>query len=169
MTAKGNVSVHFDISEIGANSFAAGPFFGGAVDAAVALASGVGAGQVDLAVITERTVLTGANDDVDLSGVLTTALAVSFAAVELAGIIIFNRQKDGTVNTTTLTLGGAGTPVPGFSVAGLRLEPGGIFCAVSPGALGLATIANASADLLRITNSAGATNKYLMALLGRTA
>lgn len=169
MTAKFDLALNFSFGEVGSNTFNPGPYWSGAISHALSLVSGVGAGQFDLAYLAERTILTGANDDVDVSGVLTTPLGVSFTAAELAGVIIINRQKDGTANTTTLTPGGAGTPVAGFAAALRPISPGGIFMMLSPDAAGIATVSGGSTDLLRITNSAGATNKYILGLIGRTA
>lgn len=143
------------------------------MDLAISLTTGTGAGQADLAIILDRSVATGANDDIDLNGVLTKALGGTFNAVELVGIIVSNAPKAGAANTTNLTIGGGTNPVVGM-LGGTSptlgpIRPGGVFTRFETDAAGICTITPATADILRIANSAGATNNYRIALICRTA
>lgn len=166
MTVAGNFNLHLDVSQDGSGNFPAHAT--GALDFVKNYANGVGADQFDLAYIAERTVLTAANDDIDLSGVLTDLLGSTITAVELVAIVILNRQKDGTVNTTNLTLGGGSNPVLGL-FSSMVLRPGSVVAAVAGDAAGLAVITAATGDILRVANAAGATNKYMIAVLARSS
>lgn len=137
-------------------------------------ADGFGAGQADLIWLDERSVASASNDDIDLSP-FTDALGLSRAPVELVGLIIVNAPKSGAANTTNLTVGVGTNPVtPGFlggttpTVGPIR--PGGIFMLWnSENAAGMGVITAATADILRIANSSGATAVYQIALVARSA
>ncbi|MFO1126371.1 MAG: hypothetical protein U1E25_14580 [Methylocystis sp.] len=80
----------------------------------------------------ERTVASATNDDIDLAGVLTDALSVTITAAELIALVIINKQKDGTANTTNLTIGNGSDPMIGF-LGGTTptigpIRPGGSSC-----------------------------------------
>ena len=168
MATTANVSVSVSATEVGTNTFG-GPTFGGGFDKAFSFRNGTNAGQIDIAYIAERTVASGANDDIDLAGALSTALGTSISAAELVAIVIFNQHYDETQNTTTLTVGGATNNVPGFGAALAPIGPGGMFCMADSTATGLATVTASTGDLLRVTNAAGAENKYQIAILARSA
>lgn len=171
MPVNATLKVSLEMNETGALANG-GPFAGALLDFQSIFADGVGAQQIDRVCMVERTILTGANDDIDLSGTgIQTLLGANIAAVELVGLVVMNRRKDPTLaaNTTNVTIGGSGSGVPGFVSAGLTLKPGGIFVAMSPDAAGLATITNSTGDILRLTNSAGATIIVTVALLLRSA
>ncbi|PWB94661.1 hypothetical protein [Methylosinus sporium] len=147
----------------------AAPSWSAAFDQIVSLVNGTGAGQFDLGYAAERTVASAANDDIDLAGVLTDAYGAAVTIAELVAIMIVNKQRDGTANTTDLTPGGGSNFVPGFSAALPPISPGGIFMMVAPGAAGLATVTASTGDILRVANSSGAQNKFQIAILGRSA
>lgn len=165
MTVSALLKASLVLSEIGSNTFG-GPNFSGSLDMAMTLGDGTGLGQFTLPYIAERTVASNTDDNVDLNAVLASALGVSFAATKLVGIFIINRQKDGTANTTTLTLGGGSNKVVGLFDS-MVLQPGGFVFAACDAVAALAAITAATGDILRITNSTGAVNKYLIGLLGR--
>ena len=171
VSAQLNIDLH--LSQAGANAFSAGPFWNGAMSLSQAFSDGTVANKIDRVYMAERTVLTAANDDIDLAGVLLDVFGAAITAVELVGIFIINRRKDGTANTTNLTLGAGTNPVVGYlggttpTVGPIR--PGGCLLLMNPDASGLATITAATADILRIANSAGASNTYQIALLMRSA
>lgn len=173
MSAKADFALRLSMGLVGANAFSAGPYWGGDMSITKALASGVGVDQFDVGYMAERTVLTGADDDIDLAGVLTDPLGATVAIAKLVGLFIINRQKDGTANTTTLTIGGGSNPVLAFLQGTTPklgpIGPGGTVFLFDSDAGGLGTVAAGTADILRITNSAGATNKYLIGLLGKSA
>jgi len=173
MTLTAQLNASFSATQEGANAFSGGPSWGAAISFAQAIANGTGAAQADLVYFAERSVSSASNDDIDLNGSLTDALGASIAAVELVAIMIINKQKDGTANTTNLTIGGGSNPVVGF-LGGTTptigpIRPGGILFLACPDAAGIGAVAAGTADILRIANSSGATAKYLIAVLARTA
>lgn len=169
MTVSAKFDVSLSVSQAGSNAFSSGPFWSGAIDFAQAFSDGTTANKVDRAYVAERTVATGANDDIDLAGVLTDALGATITAVEIVAILVINKAKDGTPNTTNLTIGGSTSGVPGYTAAGEVVKPGGIYLMMNPDATGIAAVTPGTGDILRITNSAGASNKYTIAVLGRSA
>jgi hypothetical protein len=169
MTVNASLKMSLSVAQSGANAFSGGPHWSAAIEHALALVNGTGANQCDIAYVAERTVASATNDDIDLAGVLADALGQTINAVELVAVVIVNKQKDGTANTTNLTIGGAASPVPGFANALAALAPGGVFLMASPGAAGLATVTGSSGDLLRVANSSGAQAKYVIGILARSA
>lgn len=139
----------------------------------IALANGTAANQADLIYVAERTVADGADDDIDLNGTLTDAFGNTVSMVEVVGIFLLNAPKTGSANTTDLTIGGGSNPFLGF-LGGTTptigpFKPGAMFQMVSPDAAGLGTVTAGTADILRISNSAGAANKYQLVITGRSA
>lgn len=135
------------------------------------ITDGTGTDQADLMYWIERTVATGANDDVDLAAALSTAFGSSFTAAELALLVIINEQADGTANTTDLTVDFSVTNGwTGFCSGSIGpICPGGIMAWYGPDDGGAGGVTGSTGDLVRITNAAGATNKYLLGLLARSA
>lgn len=155
--------------------FDASPTWKGVIEAALAFASGTGAGQFDLAYVAERTVADGADDDLDLAGSLTDAFGNTITAAELVLVAVINKPKTPTddPNTTDLTIGGGSNPFVGF-LGGTTptigpIKPGGIFLLAASDAAGIGTVTASTADILRITNSAGAAATYQIAILARSA
>lgn len=157
----------------GADALSGGPFWSGAMELIAGLTSGTTADKVDLAYMAERTIASATDDDIDVSGVLADALGNTLAVAELVGLFIINKQKDGTANTTDLTVGGGTNPVTalmtGTTPKIIPICPGGFLGMFAPDAGGLGAVVGGSSDILRVTNSSGAQNKYLIALLGRSA
>lgn len=178
MAIRAELAVHLEVSESGANAFSGGPYWSAAISHMVSIADGVGAGQADLAYCAERSVATGANDDIDLAGALASALGITFASVEIAVFMLRNVPLPVAgvqgANTTNLSVSAAASnPAIAFLASGNVLgpiRPGGlILLDGSASAAGLGVITPATGDILRIVNSAGATNKYQLCVLGRTA
>ncbi|MCG8447861.1 MAG: hypothetical protein MI753_19345 [Hyphomicrobiales bacterium] len=172
MTVTAELDVSLKIKQVG-NAFGGGPTYEPTLRFAEAIANGTGAGQADLYHIAERTVADGANDDVDLAGVLADALGNSFAAAELVGFMIINKPAGAGSNTTDLTVGGGTNPFTGF-VGGTAptigpLKPGALAMLFASDAAGIGTVTAGTGDILRVTNAAGAANTYQIALLGRSA
>jgi hypothetical protein len=172
MAVTAQLDVNLTASQSGANAFG-GPYWNAAMSLSQAFQDGTAANKFDRLYMAQRTVATGANDDIDLNGVLTDVFGTTIAAVELVGIMIINKQKDGTANTTNLTIGAGSNPFVGF-LGGTTptlgpVRPGGVFLLMNPDASGLGTITAGTADILRIANSAGASNTYQIALLLRSA
>ena len=141
---------------------------------AFSTADGTAAGQADIIWMEERTVASGANDDIDLAPI-TNALGASQTPVEIVGIILINAPKSGVANTTNLTLGVGTNPVTTAFLGGTSptvgpIRPGGIFMIWnSDNAAGFGAVAAGTADILRIANAAGAAATYQIAFVGRSA
>ena len=167
----GRLTASMDVTQTGTDTFTGGPNWAGQMAYTQNIADGVAADQADLAYMQERAVTTGADDDIDLSGVITDIFGNTITAAELVAVMIINAPKDSAdpVNTTDLTIGGAANPVPGFGAALASLKPGGVFYMAAADAAGLATVTAATGDILRVTNSAGATANYQIGLLMRSA
>jgi hypothetical protein len=132
----------------------------------IGLTSGTGDYQSDLLYANVRSLATAASDNLDLSGSLIDPLGNVVSAVEITAIVL---RADAT-NTTNLTVGNGATPFIGpFGAAThtLQLQPGGVIVLVAPKAGWPVTAA--TADILKITNAAGATAGYTIAVTGRSA
>lgn len=172
-----NINLHIDISEAGGT-----PVFGqpqqwsGSFDFAASLLNGVLADQADLAYLAERAVATGANDDIDLAGVLSTALGQTITAAKIKALLIVNRPRDPAAapNTTDLTLGGAANPWLGM-FAGVStskigpIKPGGYMLIGANALAGIGSVVAGTGDIFRVANSAGATANYVFGLIGASA
>lgn len=118
--------------------------------------NGTGAGQCDLVYSNTFTITTGATQSLDLAGALTTAFGTSLAMVKLKVFYVYSMPTN-TTNVTVSRPATNGVPIFGAaSGAASPLEPGGRFMLESPGAAGLGTIVAGTADLISITNAAGA-------------
>lgn len=150
--------------------------WGGYVDTIKTLADGNLAGQASLGYLAERTLLTGANDDIDLAGALTDALGQTITVATLKALLIWNRPRnpDDAANTTDLVVGGGSNPFLGIfnAISTSRLgpiKPGGFVMIGADALAGIGAVVAGTGDILRVTNSAGATNKYVLGLIGASA
>lgn len=168
-----SVKVSVAMGDAGASAFGTAPNWAAEMLQEFSLSDGTTANKADIAYMAERTVASNTNDDIDLAGVLSDALGVTVAAAELVTLFIVNKQKDGTVNTTDLTIGAGSNPVVGF-LGGTAptvgpIKPGGVVLLHSSDAAGLGAVTAGTGDILRIANSAGASNTYQIGILARTA
>jgi len=142
-------------------------------DAAWLIASGIAAGQADKCWGDQITVTTGATAVHDLAtgGTLVDSAGASVVIVKLRAIVLAANGIAGVANTTTLTLTRpAANGVPIFSAASGAAPPlsaGGIYVWADPGA-GV-TVTAATADLINIVNSAGASAGALVIYVGTSA
>lgn len=135
---------------------------------------GTSAGEVDIMYARQRTISDGGTIDLDLAGGVTDPYGNTITMAEVVGLAVVNNQYDGgNDNTTNLTIGAAGSPwetwITGTTKTIGPITPGGMFMIFSPDATGLGAVTATTADTLRITNSAGATNTCLIGILGRSA
>jgi hypothetical protein len=170
MGVSAKIDFSLTTSQSGANAFG-GPYIRMDIAQSLLLANGTGANQFDKLIVTERTVASGANDDIDLAGVLTDALGTAFTAAELVALAIINKPLDpsAAANTTNLTPGGGTNTVPGYANARCPIGPGDFCVEINRTASGLATVTAGTGDIIRVANSAGAQAKYLLAILARSA
>lgn len=172
MTISAKITAKFSALQAGANAF--GDRFDPIIEQALAAANGTAAGQADLLYADERTITTGANDDIDLTGGLSDAFGNSLTFVELVAILVINAPITGSANTTDLSIGAGGaSSFVGFfgAVADVigPLKPGGVFMLAATDAAGIGTVVDSTGDVLRIANSSGASATYQIVLLGRSA
>lgn len=173
MTVTADFKATLTVNQSGANAFSGGPHWSAMLTIAQAFTDGTTAGKADIAYVAERSVNTASNDDIDLAGVLTDALGSTITAAELVMLIIWNKQKDGTANTTDLTIGNGSNPVVGF-LGGTTptigpIKPGGFLILGAADAAGIGAVTAGTGDILRVANGSGATNKYQIAVLARSA
>ena len=139
------------------------------------LLTGVGAGQADKLFYDERELTTGANETLDLSGVLVDAFGDTFTIARIKAIALLAESAVvGTVaNTTDLTFGAAAAnPWVAFlnSTGTVTLKPGGlVFACCGPADAVGWVVTGGTGDQFKISNAAGATAKYQMALVAASA
>jgi hypothetical protein len=174
MALKGTeLKLDFRTGLTGSGAFGGSSHWNGTMSLVQSFTDGTTANKADLVYLAERTVAESTNDDLDLSGSLTDALGTTIAAAELVGVIVINKQRDGTENSSSLTIGGGSNAFEGFVGATGDtigpISPGGMICLFNPDADGLGTVTAGTGDILRIANGAGGSNTYQIALLGRSA
>lgn len=173
MTLTANIVAQLRATQLGSNDFG-GPQFNATMEKVVALTNGTGEGQADILWMDERTVSTGANDDLDLNGVLTNAFGATVNAVELVCIFVINEPRAGSpANTTNLTIGVGSNPVTGY-LGGTTptigpIRPGNFVMLGGPNVGGFGVVTASTGDILRIANSAGASATYQIAIVARSA
>jgi hypothetical protein len=163
-TLTGQVGVSMDLSDqrtVGAESATA------KISTAFTwtIAHGTGINQAQHCYQGVRTLTTGATEDLDLQGALANTFGVTlFSALKFIGV------SAAAANTTNLTIsrpaGATGVTLFGAVSGSLApLKPGGFFAFADPSAAGVPVTAT-SADLITITNSAGASATYTVVLCG---
>jgi hypothetical protein len=137
------------------------------IDYTKQIASGTGTDQADLVWSDTRSVTSGAPDDLDLRGVLASALNSGINFVKITGIVIRNKS---TTSGQFLTVGNGANPAfTGLLGAGahtLQVNPGGAFGWYSP--IDPMTTVAATGDIFRIAAATG-TISYDIEIIGRTA
>lgn len=135
------------------------------------LSSGTGVGQADILFHDQRTLGASATENLDLSGVLADAFGTTVAAVKIKAIVF----KAAATNTNNVIVGGDVTntwfPMFGAEADSLILRPGAVFAlfAGEGDSAGYAVTAS-TADLLKVTNSAGTTGvTYDVIIIGTSA
>jgi hypothetical protein len=132
---------------------------------AISLATGTSSNQADLVFHDKRTILTGANDDLDLAGSLTDGFGTVLTFVKVKVILIYNLNA-----SRTLTIGGAATPFSAFMADPsdkIVIQPSGLLLLVAPNA-GY-TVGAGSTDLLRVANDSGSSCDYRIIIIGTSA
>lgn len=171
MAIKATLTAQIEAFEDGPNAFA--DDFAPLVRKVLRITDGTTANKADILYAAQRAVTTGANDDIDLAGVLTNAFGETITAAELVAILVINEPVTGAANTTALTIGAGSNPFVGF-LGGTTptigpLRPGAAFMLFAGDAAGIGTVTAGTGDILRITNASGATANYQIAILARSA
>jgi hypothetical protein len=128
------------------------------------LASGVAIDQADEIWDDERSLATGANEDLDFAGILTNAFGQTVTLVKLKLLIFIA----GSTNTTNLTIGpksSNGLPFLAGTTPTFVLKPKGVFLLFDPSLAGI-TVTAGTGDLINVLNSAGATATYRVIAVG---
>ncbi|MDW9440973.1 hypothetical protein [Sinorhizobium meliloti] len=153
-------------TQTGSNDFG-GPEFEPKIEKLIALTNGTAPNQADILWADQRTVASGATDAIDLAGVLADAFGATITAAELVAVIVVNQAKDGTANTTALTIGGGTNPVIANALP--TLQPGGVVLLAAGHASGLGAVTAGTADTLNVVNASGAAATYQILILARSA
>ena len=129
---------------------------------------GVLAGQADQVWSAIRTVVSGANDDLDIVGSLPITFGGPFTPARIVAIGIVNRAQ---VTGATLTVGNGSNPFyTGLFPAGtstISVNAGGAFFWSSP--IDPATPVASTGDILRVANPSAGPISYKIVLIGRSA
>ena len=137
-----------------------------AYSSVINLTDGTGANQCKEIFTDTRTLTASANEDLDLSGVLTNAFGTSLVFTKIKAIIV----TADAANTNDVVIGGAASnqfsTMTGAVTDKIKVGPGGLFCVVAPNAAAYAVTA-ATGDLLRVTNGgAGTSVTYTVIIIG---
>ncbi len=173
MAFQADFTATLKVTEGGTNDFG-GPTFTPMMEKMFSMTEGVSGGQANQCFFDERTVATAANDDLDLAGALASAFGATLTMAKIVAIFIINAPRVGAANTTNLTIGAATNPFLGF-LGGTTptigpIRPGGfVFIGCPDNVTGIGAVTAATADILRIANSAGASATYQIAIIARNA
>lgn len=131
------------------------------------LLSGTGVNQVDKIFADQRSLASGATEDLDLVGTaLTDPFGVTVSFTKVKGVFLAASAN----NTTNLTIGNGTNPFVGPFGAGthsLQLQPGGMIWLFAPHTGWTPTAT--TADILKVANAAGATATYNVTIIGTSA
>lgn len=174
MAAYARASFNFVLQQTSPQRLSAIPAWTGTPFGIIEHASGTGLGQIDQVYGAERSIASATLDAVDLNGAIPNVIGTgNLTLLTVCGVFIWNAPQDPTAaaNTTTLTVGAGANlwlGLLGNATAQLVLQPGEVFFRMGGGSGGLGTVTAATADMINLTNSAGATNKYQIAVWGRS-
>jgi hypothetical protein len=137
------------------------------IDYSKSVESGTSTDQADLVWSDTRSVVSGAPDDLDIRGVLASALNAGINFVKITGIMIRNKS---TTSGQFLTVGNGANPaftnLFGAGAHTLAVQPGGAFAWYSP--IDPMTTVAATGDIFRVAAATG-TVSYDIVIIGRTA
>lgn len=130
------------------------------------IVSGTGVGQSDLLFADQRTLSAGANEDLDLAGVLASVYGATLTFVKLRALWISAAAAN--PNNITVTRP-ASNGVPLFAAASdaIALEPGAGFLYVSKSSG--KTVTAATGDLINVLAGAGGNHVYDVFVIGTSA
>lgn len=134
----------------------------------IAFANGTSDYEADILWADERTLGSGATEDLDLFGVLSTAFGATVSAVKVVAVAIASKRN--ASNTTNLTVGNATAPAQlwfGATTHTAVIQPEGRLLQVAP-KTGW-TITATTGDVLKIANAAGASHTYQIVVMARSA
>jgi hypothetical protein len=131
------------------------------------IANGTGAGQADLLFSDQRTLSAGANEDLDLAGVLASVYGATLTFVKLKGVLF--KAADANPNAMSVSRP-ATTGVPLFGADGdlITLPPGAVFAWFDPTGAGV-TVTAGTDDVLNVLAGAGGNHIYDVVIIGASA
>ena len=132
------------------------------------ITDGVGALKAESIYRATRTLTASANEELDLSGVLTDAFGNTITFTKIKAIMVYAASA----NTNNVLVGGAAVNAfvnwVGNATDKLTVKPNGMFFLMDPSANGYG-VTGGTGDLLRIENSgAGTSVTYDLVLIGET-
>lgn len=135
----------------------------------IRLGTGTGANQADRVWSDQRTLAASANEDLDLSGVLTDAFGNTVTLARVKGLVVVAASA----NANNVIVGGAALNAwstwAGDPTDTVVVRPGGLMALYAPDATAYAVTA-ATGDLLRVANSgAGTSVTYDIIVIGASA
>ncbi len=127
------------------------------------LADGTGAGKANKVFYDERTLTTGATEDLDLAAALTDGFGATITMTKVRLIAI----KAAAANTTALTVGNGTNPFIFLGAAAhtVILDANDAFILYKPGTNGIAVTAG-TGDILKVANGSGASATYQVLIVG---
>jgi hypothetical protein len=136
---------------------------------AYATTNGTGLGQADRVFTDIRTLTASSTEDLDLAGVLTDAFGATITFARIKTLLV----AADAANTNNVIVGNAATngfiSWVGGALHTVTVRPGGVLLLAAADATAY-TVTAATADLLRIGNSAGGTSvTYTIVLIGASA
>ena len=139
-----------------------------ALETALVLLSGTGAGQADKIFADTRTVNASTTDSLDVAtgGGLTDVLGAALALVKVKALVIVNTHA---TQSLSYSRPAAGVPILTAASDAVPIPAGGFLALGAPGAAGLATVTATTADLIDIVNGAGVAGSYQIVVIGTSA
>lgn len=129
-------------------------------------ASGVGLNQADMMWSDQRTLGSGANEDIDLAGVLTSHLGGTLTFVRLKMLLVFAAPTN-TVNVTVSRPATNGVPFLAAAGDAFVLKPGGLFLFTDPSAAGV-VVTPGTGDLINVLAGAASSVYDILVIGGLT-
>lgn len=128
--------------------------------------SGTGNNQANLEFQDQRTLGDGANESLDLAGSLTDPFGATLTFVKVKALLIENLS---TTQTLTVGAGGVNSFINWVGDASdtIKIPPGGFHVQCAP--LAGFTVTADTGDLLKVTNSAGASCTYNVIIIGTSS
>jgi hypothetical protein len=166
MSISGAVQLNINLTEVGTGTGLETPSSSMSKQYPWSIANGTGVNQCDLKYAATRTLAGGANEDLDLSGALTTLFGTMIAMIKLR--FVYVKAADANPgNLTFISKAAVGAPLFLALADGIVLEPGADFLYRSPKSG--KTIVAATADILNMAAAAGGSCSYDIVILGTSA
>ena len=135
----------------------------------IAMGDGTGLNQADVLWHDQRTLGSGANEDLDLAGSLTDLLGNAITVVDLK-LVLFHVPTAGAGPITVSRPASNGVPLFGAASDSVKVMGGGAFLWVNPDATDVVTVTAGTGDLINVLNDDGAASvTYDVIIAGTSA